>query len=53
MLGGLATVIDCLNTLRNKASLAHPNEEILEETEAILAINSVRTLFHYLDRKLR
>ena len=53
ILGGLATVVDCLNTLRNKASYAHSNEEILEEAEAILAINCVRTLFHYLDRKLR
>ena len=41
-----------LNTLRNQASIAHPNDNILEEAEAILAINSGRTLLNYLDSKL-
>ncbi len=53
MLRAMATVVDCLNPLRNRATLAHPNESVLEEPEAMLVINSIRTLLHYLDSKLR
>ena len=52
LLGAMATVVDVLNPLRNKASVAHPNQQLLEEPEALLAINSVRTLLNYLDSKL-
>jgi hypothetical protein len=47
-----ANMVDALNTLRNNASAAHPNEALLEDAEAMLAINSARTLFHYLDAKI-
>jgi hypothetical protein len=47
-----ASVVDALNVLRNNASIAHPNEGLLEDAEAMLAINSARTLFHYLDAKV-
>lgn len=49
----IAAILDALNPLRNKASTAHPNEEILDEAEAMLVINSVKTLLHYLDAKFR
>jgi hypothetical protein len=49
----MATVVDVLNPLRNKASVAHPNEQLLAEPEALLVINSVRTLLNYLDLKLQ
>ncbi len=52
LFGALATIVDTLNTLRNQASIAHPNDTILEEAEAILAINCGRTLLNYLDSKL-
>lgn len=48
-----ATILDALNPLRNRASLAHPNDELLGEPEAMLVINSTRTLLHYLDQKIR
>lgn len=48
----MATILDALNPLRNRASGAHPNEAVLNEPEAMLVINSVRTLLHYLDSKL-
>jgi len=48
----IATIADALNPLRNKASAAHPNPEMLEAPEAMLAINAVRTLLHYVDSKL-
>ncbi|USX20420.1 abortive infection family protein [Oxalobacteraceae bacterium OTU3REALA1] len=47
-----ATVLDSLNTLRNRASVAHPNEFLLEGDEAELVVNAVRTVFNYLLRKL-
>jgi hypothetical protein len=49
----LAVVIDALNPLRNRGSMAHANEKLLKEPEAMLAINCVRTLISYLDAKLR
>jgi uncharacterized protein YjgD (DUF1641 family) len=51
-LQGLASVIDALNPLRNKASIAHPNLDLLAEPEALLVINSVKTILNYLDKKL-
>lgn len=53
LFGAMATVVDVLNPLRNKASVAHPNEQLLAEPEALLVINSVRTLLNYLDLKLQ
>ena len=53
LFGALATIVDTLNTLRNRASIAHPNDRILEEAEAILAVNCVRTILHYFNAKLK
>jgi hypothetical protein len=52
ILGAMATVLDALNPIRNNASVAHPNEELLDEPEAHLAINAARTVFAFLDAKL-
>jgi hypothetical protein len=49
VLGAIATVLDSLNPLRNNASVAHPNEELLDEPEAHLAINAARTVFAFRD----
>lgn len=48
-----ASAIDALNTIRNNATLAHPNDALLEAPEAMLMINSVRTLLQYLNAKLK
>ena len=48
----MATIIDSLNPLRNQATLVHPNDAVLEEAEAMLVINSVRSLLHYINKKL-
>jgi hypothetical protein len=53
ILNGFGSVIDAINTIRNNASVAHPNEVLLAETEAALAVNVVRTLFHYISAKVR
>jgi hypothetical protein len=49
----MATILDALNPLRNFATLAHPNDAVLEEAEAMLVINGTRTLLHYLNSKLK
>ena len=41
------------NTLRNRSSMAHPNDEIIEEAEAILAVNSTRTILNYVTAILK
>jgi len=48
----MSSIMDALNPLRNNASVAHPNEVLLDEPEAMLAINSARTILHYLDSKI-
>lgn len=53
ILSSLSNVIDCLNPVRNNASLAHANEELLGKDEAMLTINAARTVFQYLDSKFR
>lgn len=53
VLKSMASIIDSLNPVRNRASGAHPNEIVLEEPEAMLVINSVNTLLHYLDSRFR
>lgn len=53
ILSPFAAVLDALNSLRNHASIAHPNENLLDAPEAALVVNAVRTMFHYLEPKLR
>lgn len=53
ILNAMATVIDALNPLRNKASLAHPSDGLLPDAEAMLVINAVHTLLHYLEKRVR
>jgi hypothetical protein len=52
LLRSLSSIVDTLNYIRNNESIAHPNEKILQEPEAILVINCARTLFHYLSIKI-
>jgi hypothetical protein len=47
-----AAIFDAMNTLRNQASVAHPNRNLLDEPEARLIINTGRTLLNYLNAKL-
>ena len=48
---GFATAIHSLNEIRNSATPAHPNDELLDIPDAVLAINAMRTIFHYLEEK--
>lgn len=51
VLNAFASVLDAMLPVRNQASVAHPNAELLDEPEAHLVINAGRTLLHYLDAK--
>ncbi len=52
ILVSLSSCVDTLNTLRNNASIAHPNDNLIGNAEATLAINVTNTILHYIDGKL-
>jgi abortive infection Abi-like protein len=52
VLNACSSILDALNPVRNRASVAHPNEELLGRDEAQLVINVGRSLLSYLDGKL-
>lgn len=51
ILRSLASVIDTLNTMRNRRSVAHPNSELLDDADALLAVNGARTILAYVSAK--
>jgi len=53
ILQSFASIMDALNPIRNNASVAHPNTDLLGRDEAMLVINAARTLLHYLDSKIQ
>lgn len=53
VLFAMGTIMDALNPLRNRASAAHPNIELLDSAEAMLVVNTTRTILAYLDSRLR
>lgn len=53
MLGSMAAILDALNPVRNNASMAHPVSALIGQAEAVLVINTVRTLLTYLEAKKR
>jgi hypothetical protein len=53
IVGAMATILDSLNPVRNNASMAHPSDRLMSDAEAVLIINTVRTLLTYLDEKQR
>ena len=51
LFGSMASALDSLNTIRNRATLAHPNELLLEGPEAMLYINLSRAVLGYIETK--
>lgn len=45
-------VVDAINTIRNKHSLSHPNEEIIDEPEAKLVIGLSKHIFDYIEGRV-
>ncbi|MCU6792412.1 abortive infection family protein [Paenibacillus sp. WQ 127069] len=52
VLRSIGNIVDALNPIRNNASLAHPNDELLMEEEAFLVVNITLIILNYLDSKL-
>ena len=52
VLNASGSILDALEPVRNNASVAHPNEELLGRTEAQLVINIGRSLLIYVDAKI-
>jgi len=52
VLRSFGSMMDALNPARNRGSVAHPNEKLLDADEAMLFINAARTVLQYLDTKL-
>jgi len=52
VINAAAAMLDALTPVRNKASLAHPNKDLLGHDEAQLIVNAGRTLLAYLDGKV-
>lgn len=52
VLNALASIVSVLDPIRNRASVAHPNTQLLGAPEAHLVVNCVRTLLHYLEAKI-
>lgn len=48
VLRGAGAILDAFDPLRNRGSVAHANEHLLEEPEAEFVINVARSLFMYL-----
>jgi hypothetical protein len=51
--GSIASALDSLNTIRNRATLAHPNELLLDAPEAMLYINLSRAVLAYIESKTK
>ena len=52
VLQGMGQILDVLNPIRNDHSAAHPRSVELDEPEAELICNTVRTLMRYLELRL-
>lgn len=53
MIRSLGGILDVFNPIRNRESMSHPNEVLLDEPEAILFINVARSILQYINTKLR
>ncbi|MBE2320402.1 abortive infection family protein [Solirubrobacter sp. CPCC 204708] len=52
VLNAASAIFDALGPLRNRASVAHPNLELLGQPEAMLVVNVGYSLLNYLSAKL-
>jgi len=48
----IGSILDALNPLRNRGSLAHANDYLVDRNEAMLVVNLTRSIIQYLDGKL-
>lgn len=48
----MGSAVDSLGAIRNTASVAHPNDALVDQADAMLVINATRTILHYIDARL-
>lgn len=53
ILKAFAAALDAVNQIRNRGSMAHPNEQLVDEADAMLVVNAARTILRYLDDRLK
>lgn len=53
MIRSLGAIVDVFNPIRNRESMSHPNEVLLDEPEAILFINIARSVLQYINTKVK
>lgn len=53
VLKAMGAVCDALNPIRNRSSMAHANEILVDDADAMLAINASRTIIHYVHHRLQ
>lgn len=53
LFGSMALALDSLNTIRNRGTLAHPNEMLLDGPEAMLYVNLSRAVLAYIEAKTK
>ncbi|MFY9826863.1 MAG: abortive infection family protein [Thermoanaerobaculia bacterium] len=51
VLVALATIVDSLKPVRNRTTLAHPSDALLDEPEATLVVNCMKALLVYFTQK--
>lgn len=51
--GSVASALDSLNTIRNRGTLAHPNELLLDAPKAMLYINLSRAVLGFIEAKIK
>jgi len=52
LLKAMGALLDPLQPVRNRGSLAHPNEALMNAPEAMLVVNLTRTILRYVNDKL-
>jgi hypothetical protein len=52
VMNSAAAILDALGPLRNRGSMAHPNQDLLDPEEATLVVNIGKSLIGYLSAKL-
>jgi len=52
ILGKMGAILDALNPIRNRGSVAHPNPILIAAAEAQLVINTIHTLMTYIHQKI-
>lgn len=52
ILRSLSSIVEVMNQLRNEGSIAHPNDDLLDDQEAMLIVNISRSMLAYIESTL-